>query len=221
MDFVLIMKLIPIYKESIFLTLKLSLCAIMISLFLGIVCSAISYMKIPIVSWIIKFYVEISRNTPLTIQLFFLYFSLPLFGVRLSSFNCALFGLSFLGGSYMCEAVKGGFDSIKKTQIESGLSIGLNNWQLICHIILPQAIVLSMPLIAGVIVFLIKETSVAGIVALADVMFVTKDVIGMYYCTNEALFMLIVSYVVIILPFVLLFTFLKEKIKYIDNKILF
>ena len=78
----------------------------------------IKYYKIPILSQICQVYIELSRNTPLLIQLYFLYFGLPKIGIVLSSEMCAVVGLIFLGGSYMAESFRSGLEAISKTQYE-------------------------------------------------------------------------------------------------------
>lgn len=123
-------------------------------------------------------------------------------------------GLTFLGGSYMAEAFRGGLEAVSKTQIESGQSIGLNEWQLIRYVILPQAFAVSVPAIGANIIFLLKETSIFSAVALADLMFVAKDLIGMYYKTDEALFLLVIAYLIILLPLSLLFSFIERRVRY-------
>ncbi|MBS6020312.1 MAG: ABC transporter permease subunit, partial [Leptotrichia wadei] len=123
-------------------------------------------------------------------------------------------GLSFLGGSYMCEAFRSGLESVSKGQRESGLSIGLTESQLITNVILPQAFTVSFPAIAANIIFLLKETSVIGILALMELMYLTRDLIGLYYKTNESLFMLVAAYLIIILPVSFVLTVIERRIRY-------
>ena len=172
------------------------------------------YYRVPAARQIVGIYIELSRNTPLVIQLFFLYFGLPKIGITFNSHICAVIGLSFLGGSYMCEAFRSGLESVTKGQRESGLSIGLTESQLITNVILPQAFTVSFPAIAANIIFLLKETSVIGILALMELMYLTRDLIGLYYKTNESLFMLVVAYLIIILPVSFILTVIERRIRY-------
>ena len=82
------------------------------------------------------------------------------------------------------------------------------------YIILPQALAIAMPSVGANVIFLLKETSVFSAIALADLMFVAKDLIGMYYKTNEALFMLVVAYLIILLPISVIFSLLERKARY-------
>ncbi len=114
----------------------------------------------------------------------------------------------------MSEAFRSGLEAVPNIQTESGLSIGLTNFQVIRYIIMPQAVTISVPAFLANIIFLIKETSVFSAVALADLMYVSKDLIGLYYKTDEALFVLVVSYAVILLPISIVFTIAERKLRY-------
>ena len=117
MDFGFIQKVFPMYVQAAVLTLRLALIGIFLSLVLGLVCALIKYFKIPVLRSITSAYIELSRNTPLLIQLFFLYFAFPRMGIKLSSVQCAIIGLTFLGGSYMEETFRSALESVSKIQI--------------------------------------------------------------------------------------------------------
>lgn len=205
---------LPIYIEAAKLTFQLGIIGILLSLVIGFVCSLVQYYKVPIVQKVAAIYIELSRNTPLLVQLFFLYFGLPKIGIHWSSESCAIVGLSFLGGSYMAEAFRSGLESIEKIQLESGLSVGLSHIQVMRYIIFPQALSVSVPALCANIIFLIKETSVFSVVALADLMYVAKDLIGLHYKTEEALLMLVVAYLILLLPISILATLLERRLRY-------
>lgn len=202
------------FKDAIILTFKISFFGIVLALIIGFVCALlISFKKIFFLSKIIEFYVEFARNTPLLIQLFFLYFALPKIGIKISPESCAIIGLAFLGGGYMCESFRLGLQSVGKAQIESALSIGLNPIGLIVYVVIPQALSVALPSIGANVIFLVKETSVVGILALADVLYVSKDIINVYGKTYEALFMLLLAYLVILLPLSILFSVLEKNMR--------
>ena len=214
MDFSFIREYIPLYVEAAKLTLKIAAIGISGSFLLGFIGSLIRYYKVPFVQNIVGAYIELSRNTPLLIQLFFLYFGLPKLGILISSEACAIIGIIFLGGSYMSEAFRSGLEAIAEIQTETGLSVGLTKIQVFWYIILPQAITISIPAFSANVIFLIKETSVFSAVALADLMYVAKDLIGLYYKTEEALFLLVISYLIILLPISIVFTLIERKLRY-------
>lgn len=214
MDWSFIKEFTPMYAVAAGLTLKLALFGILFSVIIGLICSMIQYLKIPVLKWLISCYIELSRNTPLLVQLFFLYFGLPRLGIKLSSEACGIIGLAFLGGSYMAEAFRSGIESVEKSQIESGLSIGLSQGQIIRYITAPQAISVSVPALCANVIFLIKETSVFCAVALADLMYIAKDLIGLYYKTDEALFMLVAAYLVVLLPISIASSLIERRLRH-------
>lgn len=216
MDFEFIRAYMPLYIEAAGMTLRISFLGILLSAAIGLLCSLVKIFNIPVLKSIVNGYIEVSRNTPLLIQLFFLYFGLPKIGVVLSSESCAVTGLAFLGGSYMAEAFRTGIEQVPVIQSESGLSLGLTKGQVFLHIILPQAVTTSVPVFCANIIFLIKETSVFSAVALADLMFVAKDLIGIYYKTDEALLMLVAAYLIILLPISLLCSWIERRVRYAE-----
>ncbi|TXE81586.1 amino acid ABC transporter permease [Campylobacter peloridis] len=215
MDFDFLIKYSPMFIQATWLTLKLAIYGVFFSFLVGLFCVGISYFKFSFLNIICKIYIEFSRNTPLLIQLFFLYYALPEFEIHLSSFACAVIGLSFLGGSYMAESLRAGIEAVKKQQYESGLSLGLNSFQNFRYVIMPQALGIAMPSISANIIFLLKETSVVSIIALADLVYVAKDLIGLYYKSNEALFALVLCYLILILPLSLVLNRIEKRLNYV------
>lgn len=214
MDVGFVTKYVPLYIEAAKLTLRLGVIGIVLSLGVGLICSLALYYRIPVFRRIVSVYIELSRNTPLLVQLFFLYFGLPKMGIRISSEACAIIGLAFLGGSYMAETFRSGLEAIEKSQMESALSVGLTHAQVMRYVIFPQALVISIPGLCANMIFLIKETSVFSVVALPDLMYVAKDLIGLYYKTDEALLMLVIAYLILLLPISVLAAVLERRLRY-------
>ena len=106
MDFDFIAKFSPMFVKAGILTLKLAFYGILLSIIIGFICTLIKYKRLLLLSPLVSAYIELSRNTPLLIQLFFLYYGLPKLGVQISGFTCAIVGLAFLGGSYMSESFR-------------------------------------------------------------------------------------------------------------------
>ena len=114
----------------------------------------------------------------------------------------------------MEETFRSALESVGKTQIESAMCIALTRAQTMRYVILPQALSVSIPGFCANVMFLIKETSVFSIVAVADLMYVAKDLIGLYYKTDEALLMLAISYFVLLLPITVLSYFAERRLRY-------
>lgn len=212
-DILFMQNAIPTFLKALWLTLHLSFFGIVFSIILGFFIALIQFYKIRFLNAVAQGYIELSRNTPLLIQLFFLYYGLPQIGLKLDSYICALIGITFLGGSYMAESFRAGLESVGKIQIESGRSLGLSEKQLVFSIILSQSLMVSLPYIGANVIFLLKETSVVSAIALVDVLFVTKDLIGSYYKTNETLLLLVLCYLVVLLPLSIVFSMLEKHYK--------
>lgn len=202
------------YREAAWLTVRLGAAGIVLSILIGLVCAVIQYEKVPVAKRIVSAYIELSRNTPLLVQLFFIYYGLPKIGIRTTPAGCGIAGLAFLGGSYMAEAFRSGLESVATIQSESAYSLGMNRYQVLRYVILPQAVSVSVPAFVANVIFLLKETSVFSAVSLMDLMFTAKDLIGLYYKTTEALFLLVVFYLIILLPVSILGSLLERRLRY-------
>lgn len=217
MDFDFIIEVAPLFQQALLVTIKLSFIGIFFSLIIGLVCNLALLSNNIFLKTLVNIYTELSRNTPLLIQLFFLYYGLPKFGIKLDEQVCAIIGLSFLGGSYMSEALRAGIEAVHKNQIEAGQSLGMNRVQLFRFVIMPQALSVSIPLLAANGIFLVKETSVVGIIAVKELVSLSKTLIGVYYNTYETMFMLVVFYMIILLPLSLVLSFIERRMRYAEH----
>lgn len=214
MNIEVILASLPVYVQAALLTVRVAALGIVAALALGVGCATILQLKVPVLRRIVALYIELSRNTPLLVQLFFIYFGLPKLGLTLSSEVSAIIGLAFLGGSYMAEALRSGLDAVEPIQWESALSLGLSLPQTLRRVVLPQAAAISVPALAANAIFLIKETSVVSVVALPDLVFVAKEQIGSSYDTQEALILLVGFYLLILLPVSLAAGWLERKMRH-------
>ena len=217
LNWLYIYSVLPQFYQATLSTLKISFISILLSIVVGLLCSVILNNRIFILDKIVTIYIELSRNTPLLIQLFFLYYGLPKIGIKLDGLTCGIIGLTFLGGSYMAEVFRAGLHSVSTGQIDSAKSVGLNSFQVFRYVTLPQALALSIPAIGANCLFLIKESSVLSAIAIVELLFVTKDLIGMDYKTTEALFVLICAYLIILLPVSTLTRYLEYRSRRISH----
>ena len=191
---------IPLYAEAALLTVRIAVVGIVAAVAVGLVCAVIQHFRVPVLRQAVAGYIELSRNTPLLVQLFFLYFGLPKLGIVLESETCAIIGLTFLGGSYMAEAFRSGLESIAPIQLQSALSLGMSRAGALRHVLVPQALAIAFPALTANVIFLVKEVSVVSVVALPDLVYVAKEQIGNTYNTPEALTLLVGFYLLILLP---------------------
>ena len=214
MDWEFIAEYIPLYREAALLTVKIGFAGIAAAILLGLICEITDYFRIPVLKRVVAVYIELSRNTPLLIQLFFIYYGLPKLGIHTNAEVCGVAGLAFLGGSYMAEAFRSGVEAIDAIQEESAYSLGLSRFQTIRYVLLPQALTISAPALIANVIFLLKETSVFSAISLMDLMFTAKDLIGLYYSTTESLVLLVVFYLLILLPVSILGSVMERRLRY-------
>lgn len=204
MDPQVIGRYLPVYGRAVLVTVEVSALGILLAIAIGLLCASVRYARVPAVGRLAGGYVQLARNTPLIVLLFFIYYGLPKVEIRLSQLASAVIGLAFIGGGYMAEAFRSGLESVDRIQWESAVSLGMRPGAAMRHVVVPQAVSACFPALVANVIFLIKETSVVSVVALADLVFVAKELIGNEYNTSEALFLLVFFYLLVVLPVSLL-----------------
>lgn len=160
-----------IFAEGFGITLLVSLSALFLSLSLGAVFGTFSMSSLRLLKAASRFYVEFFQNTPLVIQVFFLYNALPYAGVTMSVMSIGVIGIGLYHGAYIAEVVRAGVLSIPKGQKEAASSQGFSYIQAMAYIVLPQAVKVILPPLANQAVNLIKNTSVLALIAGGDLMY--------------------------------------------------
>ena len=215
MDWEVMMSYFPLYREALLLTVRIGWQGVFLALIIGVLCAVAIHLKLPVLRQVTGVYIELFRNTPLLVQLFFLYFALPKIGIRISAQACGCLGLGLLGGAYMAETFRSGLENIAPIQAESAQSLGLNRVQAFRYVILPQAVSSSVPGLLANVIFLLKETSVfSG--SVMDLMFTAKDLIGMYAKTMECLTLLVIFYLIMLLPVSILGSFVERRLRHAE-----
>ncbi|TPF95977.1 amino acid ABC transporter permease [Bifidobacterium sp. UTBIF-78] len=204
---------LPLFERAFVLTLKLSAISVVLATALGLVLALLREYRTPVLAQISTVFQELFRNTPLLIQLFFLYYGLPSVGIMWSAQTCAIVGMSIFGAAYMSGAFEGGFSGIPRVQKESARALGLAPLQMIRHVTLPQGLTRSVPAVAANIIFMVKETSVFTVIAVPELTNTARDLIGMYYRSDEYLFMLVVAYAIILIPLSIILTLLERRVR--------
>ncbi len=216
MDLEIMKSYLPLYRDALLLTLKIGWQGVLLAFLTGLLCAVVLHLRVPLLRGIVQIYIELFRNTPLLVQLFFLYFALPKIGLRLSPGLCGSLGLGLIGGAYMTETIRSGLESIPVIQSESAASLGMNPLQAFRYVILPQAAASSVPGLIANVIFLLKETSVFSTISLMDLMFTAKDLIGMYARTTECLTLLVIFYLIMLLPVSFLGSLVERRMRYAE-----
>lgn len=165
---------IPRLLLGAWLTIRLSLGAFAIGLMLAIACAAARRSAPRPVRAAVSAYVEIIRNTPLLVQLFVIYFSLPALGLRLEANEAALAGLAINFGGYATEIIRSGVDAVPRGQIEAGRALGLSSLRIFRHVILFQAMRTAWPSLASQFVLLLLGSSIVSAISAEELTAITN-----------------------------------------------
>ncbi|SCC08126.1 amino acid ABC transporter permease [Weissella bombi] len=150
-------------------TVEVAVVSVILSFIIGSVLGVIRYVKIPYFSQIVGFIIDLIRNLPLLLIIFFTYFALPKVGIHFGVVTSTIFALTIFESAMLAEIIRSGIMAVPKGQLEGALSNGLNFKQALWHIILPQAYKKMIPPIVSQFVSLIKDTSLATIIMLPEV----------------------------------------------------
>jgi putative glutamine transport system permease protein len=156
--------------EGLLVTLEVALIAILFSFLIACVVGILRYANIPVLSKVLAVIVETIRNLPLLLIIFFTHFALPEVGIKLGVFVSAIVALTIFEAAMLSEIVRSGLNSIDKGQIEAARSSGLTYVQTMWHIILPQALRRMVPPIVSQFISLLKDTSLAVVIALPELL---------------------------------------------------
>ncbi|WP_051317011.1 amino acid ABC transporter permease [Ectobacillus panaciterrae] len=154
--------------EGFLVTLQVAFISIILSFLIGSVIGILRYAKIPVLSQVLMLLVETIRNLPLLLIIFFTYFALPEMGMKLEIKTAAITALTIFEAAMLSEIVRSGLLSIEKGQIEAARSSGLTYLQTLQYVILPQALRRMVPPIVSQFISLLKDTSLAVIIALPE-----------------------------------------------------
>ncbi len=169
--------------EGLKMTLYVAFWAIILSFIIGCVIGVIRYMQVPVLSQVLAVIVEVLRNLPLLLIIFFVQFAIPqisFFGLQFK-FTIpagAIIALTLFEAAMISEIVRAGLKSIPKGQVEAARSSGLGSVQTLWHIVLPQGLRRMVPPLVSQFISLLKDTSLAVIVALAELMHNAQIIIG-------------------------------------------
>lgn len=164
--------------KGLMVTLKVAFVAIVLSFVFGALVGTLRYAKIPVVSQALAVLVEMIRNLPLILIIFFTRFALPEVGIKLSVEMAAIVALTVFEAAMISEVVRGGLNSIDKGQIEAARSSGLTYTQTLWHIVLPQGLRRMMPPMVSQFISLLKDTSLAVIISLSELMHNAQIITG-------------------------------------------
>lgn len=197
-----LLKITPVIANGLGVTVSLFLIVLVLSVPFGVLAALLRLSPIGIVRKIMAFYVYIMRGTPLMLQILFIYYGLPFIpyvGVQLDDTTAAVISFVLNYAAYLCEIFRGGIQSIPKGQYEGAKVLGFTYVQTMRKIILPQVIKRVLPPLANETINLLKDTSLVYILAMNDVLRITRGIVQRNFDTSAfivaAIFYLIMTFV--------------------------
>jgi His/Glu/Gln/Arg/opine family amino acid ABC transporter permease subunit len=199
-SFAEVVKALPYLTEGAALTVAISLTAMVAGLVLGLGLALATQVRARPLRWTVAAYVEVFRNTPLLIQIFFIYFAMPnLIGLKLPPFLSGLTALALYTAAYNTEIFRAGLEAVAFGQREAARASGLAPWQEMRYVIVPQAVRISFPALGNNLVSLVKNSSLVSVIGMVELMFVANDISFNNFRSFEIYGAAAVYYIVLIL----------------------
>ncbi len=171
MDFSIFLQYGPALLRGFGVTILCWLAGTVFGMALGLVIALIQRYGPRWLGWIIQIYIEVIRGTPFLVQLFVLYYGGPLIGLRLDALPAGLLGLTIYGSPYFAEIFRSGFRAVPPGQLEATRAIGMAEPTIIRRILLPLALVSSLPALVNFSIILTKETVILSIITVPELMY--------------------------------------------------
>ncbi len=195
----------PTILRGLLGTMHLGVVCILLSLGIGLVVGASKYSRRPYLRLPATVFVEFFRNTPVLVQIIWFFFAFPIFtGIKLTTFWAAALGISLNGAAYCAEIFRGGIQNIARGQWEACRALGLNYWQTMQRVILPQAVKRMLPALTNRGVEMIKATAIASIIAYYELLHSARIISAAHFNPIESYTVVAVIFVVVIWPLTML-----------------
>lgn len=160
---------LPFFLKGLWMTFKVSGISLVLGTILGFCVGIARAGRIKPLRYILYVYVDFMRGTPYLVQIFIVFFILPEWGIQLAAFPAAILSLTLYAGAYICEIVAGGIEAVDPGQTEAAKASGLNWFQRMRYVVMPQAMRTILPPLVGQYVLLIKDSSIVSVIGLTDI----------------------------------------------------
>ena len=170
-----------ILMPGLLVTIPLTVIAFSIAMVIAIIMAMVQVANVPILKPFARFYIWVIRGTPLLVQLYVVFFGLPSVGVRISAFPAAVLVFSINAGAYCAETMRAAIESVPAGQMEAGYCVGMNYTQIMLRIVLPQAFRTAFPPLFNSLIGMVKDTSLAANITVAEMFFATQWIAGRTY----------------------------------------
>ena len=188
----------PYMVEGAVVTLEISLIAMVLGMAVGTLLGLMSLSNVGPLRWVIRSYVYFVRGTPALVQVFLVYFALPVIGIDIPPFWGGVAALSFNAAGYIAEIVRAGVGSIDVGQTEAAMAIGMTNRQKLVHILLPQSLRRITPPLTNEMITLVKGSSLLSVISISELTRSAQVIIAERFTPFELYAALAVFYLVIV-----------------------
>ena len=191
------------FTEGIVNTLIIAAFSVLLGTLLGTVMATMRMGRIAPLRWLAVAYIEFIRGTPLMVQLMFIFYGLPMIGIKIpdiswipnfSRFAAGIVAMSMNSCAYVAEIIRSGIQAVDIGQTEAARSVGFSSGEAMRLVVLPQAVKNILPALGNEFVTVIKESSIVSVIGIADLMFRTNDIIALSYMSLECLAVAAVLY---------------------------
>lgn len=162
-------------------TIPITILSFALALTLAVVIALVQYADLKIWRKLCRFYIWIVRGTPLLVQLYLVFYGLPSIGVMIPAIPTAIIVLGLNEAAYMAETVRGALESVSRGQVEAGYCVGLSFWQIMRHVVLPQAFRTAFPALGNSLIGMLKETSLAATITVTEMFRKAQEINGRVY----------------------------------------
>lgn len=195
-DFSFVIRNLPYFFDGAIVTTELSVLTIGIVVVWGLVVAITRMSRYRVLHSLAGGYIQLVRNTPVLVQLYFIYFGFAMAGFGLSAFASGLLALSLQNGGYVAEIYRAGLQSISVKQIEGARALGMTRWLTLRLVVLPQAVARVIPALGNQFILIIKDTSLASAIAVGELTQAGKLLSERTAATYEIFFTLAAFYLV-------------------------
>ena len=163
------------------MTIPLTAISFAIAMVIAVVAAMIVYVRVPVLTQLIRGYIWIFRGTPLLVQLFVVFYGLPKAGVLIAPFPAAVIVFSLNEGAYCAETVRAALEAVPVGQFEAGYCVGMSFLQTMRRIVLPQAMRTAFPPLSNSLISMVKDTSLAANITVTEMFMVTQRIVARTY----------------------------------------
>src|SRR5882724_820840 len=195
---------LPILLLGVKLTILVTLGSLVLSTVLGLIWALMRVSGVPLLSAIALTIVNVIRGIPIIVQLFYIYFVLPDFGITLTALQAAIIGLGIAYSAYQAENFRAGIEAIDHGQVEAAQSIGMGWGLMMCRVILPQAVRIVLPPYGNIMIMMLKDSSQASTITVAELALQGKLIASATFQNSTVFTLVALLYLTMSIPLILL-----------------